>query len=245
LRAKLAELDRLTDEVQRLRAATQTAHSIFVNVEVLEVSLTKMRALGMGLSPTEGSGVQMSGEAAGELIKMLKENNVGRTLACPSLVMVSGRPASFFVGSQIPIPSPADGEKPVDYVQAGVGLDVTADSLGANRVRLRVKPRISAASERTAAGDEQPAIPKLKVWQCDASCEMEFGQTFILPSQIERRVEARREDSGRVVETTIDVARWVVVHVEDASNAKVAQRLSAAEPTVSNSGPYTSRPVNR
>jgi hypothetical protein len=112
-------------------------------------------------------------------------------------------------------------------------------------VRLRVKPRISSASEPIAAGNGHPAVPKLKVWQCDASCEMEFGQTVILPSVIERRVEARQEENGRVVETSIDVARWIVVHVEDAAHANVATRFSKDEPSAPKSEPYTSRAVTR
>ena len=102
-------------------------------------------------------------------------------------------------------------------------------------VMARRDPRTGAAP-----GNGQPAIPKLKVWQCDASCEMEFGQTFILPSQIEQRIEARREEGGRVVETSIDVARWVVVHVEDAANAKVAERVISAESATPGATPYTS-----
>jgi Flp pilus assembly secretin CpaC len=239
LKAKLAELDRLQGEVQQLREATQTAHSIYVSVEVLEVSLTKMRELGTDISAMQGGIAPMTKRESDEFITMLKVNNVCRTLANPSVMMMSGQPASFFTGSRYAMPLPADSDKPVDYVEAGIGLDVTAEAVGANRVRVSVEPRISSAGEPMATGEGQPAVPRLKVWQCTTSCEMEFGETFILPGQVEERVEAVRRFYGKTEERVNEIARWVVVRVDDAAKATGSQRVIAAEHAVPVGVQYT------
>jgi hypothetical protein len=239
LTAKLAELDRLQSEVQQLREATHTAHSIYVSVEVVEVSLTKMRELGTDVSAIQGGVSPMTRRESDEFIMSLKANNICRTLANPSVMMMSGQPASFFTGSRYAIPLPAGSDKPVDYVESGIGLDVTAEALGANRVRVSVQPRISAASEPMPAGEGQPPIPRLKVWQCTTSCEMEFGETFILPGQVEERVEAVRRFYGKTEERVNEMARWVVVRVDDAAKATASQRAVGAVPPTTVADPYT------
>jgi Flp pilus assembly secretin CpaC len=239
LKAKLAELDRLQGEIQQLREATQTAHSIYVSVEVLEVSLTKMRELGTDISAKQGGVSPMTRRESDEFIMSLKANNVCRTLASPSVLMMSGNPASIFTGSRIAIPLPAGSDKPIDYVESGIGLDVTADAVGANRVRVSVQPRISSASEPMPTGEGQPALPRLKVWQCTTSCEMEFGETFILSGQVEERVEAVRRFYGKTEEKVIEIARWVVVRVDDAAQATGSQRAVGAVPSTTVAAPYT------
>jgi len=222
LATKLAELDRLQAEVQQLRLETQTVQSIYVSVEVLEVSLTKLRQLGMDFAPPLQGIVPRGFD---DLLTSLRQNNVCKTLASPALVTISGRPASFFTGNKFAIPPPEGSDKPIDYVEAGIGLDVTAEAVGANRVRVSVKPRISSASVPMPTGEGQPTLPRLLVWQCATACEMEFGETFIAPGEVEERVETQKRRQGWTVETTEvvnEVARWVVVRVDDASKAAKA-----------------------
>jgi hypothetical protein len=116
---------------------------------------------------------------------------------------------------------------------------VTANAVGANRVRVSVEPRIGSASEPMPAGEGQPDLPRLKVWQCTTSCEMEFGETFILPGQVDERVEAVRRSYGKTEAKVNEIARWVVVRVDDAAKASAALRVIAAETTMPAAIPTT------
>jgi Flp pilus assembly secretin CpaC len=246
LQQKLAELDRLQGEVAELREATGTPHSIYVSVEVLEVSLTKMRELGVDFSSSpgemilagswggrhQGSGAytapgevsehgeaivpQSKDESTPSFIDALIQNNVARVLANPCVMMVSGEPATLFVGEQFPLPRTAP-DAPVEFQEAGIRHDVLAESLGNSRVRLHIRPRISTAGPPEFEVDGLP-VRSLRVQQCELSCETTFGETVAMCGLVTERTEAIIQDGGRVTEKPIEIALWVVVRAEDASN---------------------------
>jgi Flp pilus assembly secretin CpaC len=245
LQQKLAELDRLQAEVAELRESTGTPHSIYVSVEVLEVSLTKMRELGFDFGSNQGEMIlagswqglhhgsgaytapgeesdqgdadvpQPKDESTAPFIDALIQNNVARVLANPCVMMVSGEPATLFVGEQFPLPRTAP-DAPVEFQEAGIRHDVLADSLGNGRVRLHIRPRISTAGPPEFEVDGVP-VRSLRVQQCELSCETTFGETVAMCGLVTERTEAIIQDGGRVTEKPIEIALWVVVRAEDAS----------------------------
>lgn len=239
LKQKLAERDRLQAEIAQLSKETETPQAIRVNMEMLEVSLTKLRKLGLDFSTFENGnfaarltsgdgGVDMVTADVGfdAFLAMLKRTNVAKTLSRPCVMTTSGQRASFFAGVEVPVPAP-DGKAAVTFHEAGTRVDLLAESLGNGRVRLAVKPRISEISDVHALEANGLSVPAFNVRQCAATCEMAFGETAVLSGPTQERVEASRRDDGQVTEATKEIAFWVVVRAEDAAARRESEAASA------------------
>jgi Flp pilus assembly secretin CpaC len=239
LQQKCAELDRLQREVKQLRAATGTAQQILVKVQMLEVSLTKLRNMGMDtdwfangyiyeakirqlLDATGGRADKPMAEPVAKaesndslrFVDWLKQNNLAKVLSEPTLVTVSGRAASVSVGGEFPVPAINDSKTAVDFRNFGTELNLLALALGDNQVHLEVNTRVSAVDYNHAIEISGARIPGLKVRQCDTGFELSFGQTAMLTGLVEQRTEAHQVDGGRTKEVLVDVGLMVVVTPE-------------------------------
>ena len=239
LEQKCAELDRLQREVKRLRAATGTEQQILVKVQMLEVSLTKLRNMGTDTEwfangYVSGAKIRQLLDATGgraetpmaepvvtaesndslRFVDWLERNNLAKVLCNPTLVTVSGRPASLHVGGEFPVPANNDSKAAVDFRNFGTEIDLLALALGDNQVQLEVKTRVSALDYNRAIEINGTRIPGLKVRQCDTGFELSFGQTAVLTGLVEQRTEAHQVDGGRIKEVLVDVGLMVVVTPE-------------------------------
>jgi Flp pilus assembly secretin CpaC len=239
LQSKLAERDRLQSEIDELRKATGTPEQILVRVEILEVSLTKLKQLGIELPESAGgivarpeslaalrrpaayrhssepsvADVPADGTSA-ELVGLLKQNNIGKVLADPSLVVLSDRPASFVVGGQVPVPAAPGSKLALEFQEFGTRVDVRATSLGNNRLRLEVTPRVSEIDESHAIEVQGQRVPGFRVRQCAAGFEAALWQTVIIAGGSQDRVEAIRTSDGRIEERHNEIVTWYVVRTE-------------------------------
>ncbi len=239
LQQKCAEMDRLQREIMRLRAATGTAQQILVKVQMIEVSLTKLQHMGMDtewfangypsgpktqklLDEIRGRAETRSAEPASKaetndsllFVDWLKQNRLAKVLSEPTLVTVSGRPASIHVGGEFPLPANDDTKAAVDFRTFGTELEVQALTLGDNQVRLEVNTRVSAVDYSRAIEINGVRIPGLKVRQCDTGVELSFGQTAVLTGLVEQRTEAHQDDGGQIEDVLVDVGLMVVVTPE-------------------------------
>jgi Flp pilus assembly secretin CpaC len=230
LEEKLEELERLQAEVDRLCAATRTPQQILVKVEVIEVSLTKLRSLGTDFARAtpEGfqkanlaelmtagqSGFSLSAGATADFLGFLKQNNVAKALSDPSLVVTSGRPASILVGGQFPVPAAPGAASSVEFREFGTRVDVLATSLGNDRVRLEIHPRITEIDESRTIEIQGVRVPAFRVRQCNTAYEANFEETVILGGGSTMRVESLRHADGRVEERQNEIATWYVVRAE-------------------------------
>lgn len=215
LQQKLAELNCLQTEIDELRRSTGTPQQILIRVQALEVSLTKLRELGAEFSrrderaakkpaqvasllqnPNGRFGVIDDGESFLSVIESLQQRNIAKVLADPSIVAVSGRPATFNVGGEFPIPAPPGSQQAVDFQQYGTKVDVLAIVQGDNRVRLELRVRVSERDDSRSVEIEGTRVPALHVRQCDSAVELEFGQTGLLTGLVQRRTEVRRTEAG-------------------------------------------------
>jgi pilus assembly protein CpaC len=194
---------------------------VALKVKVMEVSRTKLRKLGFDFALFDGgdfvassasdilqsfSNTTSSVTAAGSTIdfgivdgttsffgvlEALQQNNVSKILADPTITTVSGRPAHFNVGGELPILVPSGlGQVGIEYKEFGTQVDFVPIVLGNGRIRLEVRPRVSEIDDSRSVTINNFVVPALKVRQVDCGVEMNAGQTLALAGLIQERVEA-------------------------------------------------------
>lgn len=194
---------------------------VVLKVKVMEVSRTKLRRMGTdwawwgneffvgsSLSDIIQSVSSTAGSATGAgttidfgvlgndttflgFLDWLQQNNVSKVLADPTLTTVSGRPASFNVGGELPILVPSGlGQTSIEYKKFGTQIDFVPIVLGDGNIRLEVRPRVSEIDDTRSVTINSFVVPALKVREVDTGVEMKAGQTLALAGLIQERVEA-------------------------------------------------------
>jgi len=126
------------------------------------------------------------------VLQALQKDGLGRVLAEPRLVTVSGRPAFLQVGAEIPIGSEGeDRSREVERKFAGTRVDIVPTVLDGGRIRLEVRLRVTEvdpAQTPLAAGRQNPV---LRTWAVDTAVEMQSGQTAVLGGLVQKRLVKR------------------------------------------------------
>jgi pilus assembly protein CpaC len=116
-------------------------------------------------------------------IDALATDNLIHMLAEPNLTAISGETASFLVGGEFPIPIAQGGTSSaisVEFKQFGIGLSFTPTVLSEERIRLHVRPEVSALSTVGAVTMNGITIPSLTVRRADTTIELGSGQSFAI-----------------------------------------------------------------
>ncbi|MGQ9823090.1 MAG: type II and III secretion system protein family protein [Thermogutta sp.] len=240
-------------------------HEVLLHVKVMEVSRTKLRALGFDWTQISGQNIvrsSVSGLISGAtgadaiagtsasavtsgaetfffsvidgsdaffgVLEALRQDNLMKVLAEPTLVTVSGRPAFFQVGGEFPIIVPQSlGTVSIEYKKYGTQVDFVPIVLGNGKIRLEVRPRVSEIDSARSVTINSTTVPGLRVREVDTGVEMKAGQTLAIAGLVETRVEAQRRGLPwisdvpyigvpfrRVVERTNDVELLILVTPE-------------------------------
>ncbi|TGQ66109.1 type II and III secretion system protein family protein [Mesorhizobium sp. M00.F.Ca.ET.186.01.1.1] len=108
------------------------------------------------------------------IIEALEAKGVVRTLAEPNLTTLSGEPASFNAGGEIPIRSvDANGQVQIEFKQFGVNLLFTPVVLDDGKIHMKLAPEVSDLTSFTTAGD--PIFTNRKL---QTVVELRDGQSF-------------------------------------------------------------------
>ncbi|TPI54092.1 type II and III secretion system protein family protein [Mesorhizobium sp. B3-1-3] len=108
------------------------------------------------------------------IIEALEAKGVVRTLAEPNLTTLSGEPASFNAGGEVPIRViGTDGEITITYKQFGVNLMFTPVVLDDGKIHMKLAPEVSDLTGFTTAGD--PIFTNRKL---ATVVELRDGQSF-------------------------------------------------------------------
>ncbi len=196
---------------------------ILLHVKVMEVSRTKLRKLGFDWAAFSGadgliqsaSGIIVSGGAPGAVtssgaetlaatvvggdsffgfLEALRQYNMVKVLAEPTLVTVSGRAASFSSGGEFPILVPQSlGTISVEYREFGTRVDFVPIVLGNGRVRLEVRPQVSEIDPARSVTINSTTVPGLRTRWADTAVEMNAGQTLALAGLIQNQTEAENK----------------------------------------------------
>jgi len=196
---------------------------ILLHVRVMEVSRTKLRALGFDFAKLTGNNLVVSSisgligsVADGELtvsgdqtfafdvvdgssaffgvLEALRQDQLMKILAEPTLVTVSGRPAFFQVGGEFPILVPQSlGTVSIEYKKFGTQVDFVPIVLGDGRIRLEVRPRVSEIDNTRSVTVDSLTVPGLRTREVDTAVEMTAGQTLAIAGLVQTRVESENK----------------------------------------------------
>jgi len=126
-------------------------------------------------------------------VRFLQDNNLAKVLAEPTLVTVSGRPASFLSGGEFPIIVPQSlGVNGVEFKQFGTRVDFVPIVQGSGNIRLEVRPQVSEIDNSRSVEINGILIPALRTRWVDTAVEMRAGQTLALAGLIQSRIEAEK-----------------------------------------------------
>src|SRR4029077_7621441 len=134
-------------------------------------------------------GILGSGGSFYGFLEALRQNNLARLMAEPTLVSLDGRPAQFNVGGQGPIPvQQALGVTTVQYRQFGTQIDFVPIVLGNGMIRLEVRPDITEIDP--SLRDTVPGVPGFRQRTADTAVELKAGQTLAIAGLVFTREDA-------------------------------------------------------
>jgi pilus assembly protein CpaC len=148
---------------------------------------------GLAGTPTFSFSVFDGATAFFGFLEALRDDNLMKVLAEPTLVTVSGRPAYFQVGGEIPVLIPQGlGQVSIQYKKFGTQVDFVPIVLGNGRIRLEVRPRVSEIDSTRSVVLDSLVVPGLRVREVDTGVEMMAGQTLAIAGLVQTRVEANK-----------------------------------------------------
>ncbi|NMM00854.1 type II and III secretion system protein family protein [Paraburkholderia sp. RP-4-7] len=191
---------------------------VMLEVKVAEVSKTLLNQLGAAVNIQGGFGswtgalVSSLLAGVGNGIAVSKANNLpfnvaidaqktdslGKILAEPNLVTLSGQEASFLAGGKVFIPVPQSNGTGGSTItlqeeEFGVGLKFTPTVLAGSRINLKVAPEVSELSPTgvtvTATGVSGSAIlPLITTRRASTTVQMNDGESFAIGGLIQNNI---------------------------------------------------------
>jgi pilus assembly protein CpaC len=114
-------------------------------------------------------------------IDALKQQNLVKVLAKPTLVAISGQEAAFLAGGEFPIPVPqAFGVVTIQFKKFGVGLVFTPNVLNGKHISMNVAPEVSELDFANALRLQGFTIPAITTRRASTTIELADGQSFAI-----------------------------------------------------------------
>lgn len=115
----------------------------------------------------------------------LEAKGMAKTLAEPTLVALSGEPASFLAGGEFPIPVAGGAGGNADAITVafktfGVSLAFTPTVLGNNVINLIVEPEVSSLDPSASVTINDISIPGLQTRRASTTLELRDGESFAI-----------------------------------------------------------------
>ncbi len=144
-----------------------------------------------GNAPTVALGIVDQSSGFFLFISALQRNQLLKVLAEPTLVTVSGRPAYFLSGGELPMPIPQSlGTISIQFRKFGTQVDFVPIVLGNGRIRLEVRPKISEIDPTIGTTLNNTTVPGFRTREVDTAVELMAGQTLALAGLIQTEVQS-------------------------------------------------------
>jgi len=112
---------------------------------------------------------------------MLKQHNLTKILAEPTLISISGQEASFLAGGEFPVPVPQSfGVTTIKFKQFGVSLNFNPTVLSDGNISLKIAPEVSELDFSNGVNFEGFTIPALVTRKVQTIIELKDGQSFAI-----------------------------------------------------------------
>jgi pilus assembly protein CpaC len=128
----------------------------------------------------------------GVTIKALQAKNLLQILAEPNLLASNGKEASFLAGGEFPFPVVQGGANintvTIQFKEFGVRLNFTPTVTSSGKIRLKVKPEVSALDFNNAVNIGGFLVPALSTRRAETEVELADGQSFAIAGLLYNRV---------------------------------------------------------
>ncbi len=195
---------------------------VLLHTRIMEVSRTKLRELGIdwafinngdALISSPGDMVNVAGSTASDIVantgssaanvrvfannfqglmKALREEDLVKFLAEPTVVATHGRPARFTVGGKVPYLVPAgNGAVTVQYEEFGTSVDFLPFVVGPGRIRLEIRPEVKEVDSSIGITVPGTSVPGFSQRYVETAVELQAGQTLALAGLLQSRTESQ------------------------------------------------------
>jgi Flp pilus assembly secretin CpaC len=114
-------------------------------------------------------------------IQALQERRQVRTLAEPTLTMLSGEQGSFLAGGEIPIAFVGgQGQVSIQYKEFGIRLNLLPIVTDDGKIQMQVAPEISSLDAANGVSTNSISVPAFVSRKMNTTLLVEQGQSFIL-----------------------------------------------------------------
>ncbi len=126
-------------------------------------------------------------------LRALVEQGKARILSAPTLITLEGKPATFFVGGQIPVVTAgALGSVSTDWKSYGVSLKITPTVDLQNYIVLSIQPDVSDLDWANAVQTQGYAIPAVREKKLNATVRVRSGETVGLGGLINTKTSIKK-----------------------------------------------------
>lgn len=137
------------------------------------------------------NGIRINGGGFDALIAALRQQNLIKLLAEPTVVATHGRPARFTVGGKVPYIVPSgNGAVTVRYEPYGTSVDFLPFVIGPGRIRLEVRPEVSEPDIANGIDSNGIQVKAFTQRYVETAVEMQAGQTFAIAGLLQTRTES-------------------------------------------------------
>lgn len=123
-------------------------------------------------------------------LDLMERKGLVKTLAEPTLIALSGEPASFLAGGEFPVPVAQTGGNgignniTVEFKPFGVSLGFTPTVLDDGVINLVVEPEVSSIDRNASININGLVIPGLQTRRAKTTLELRDGQSFAIAGLI-------------------------------------------------------------
>lgn len=124
----------------------------------------------------------------------LRQDNLLRVLAEPNLVALSGKPANFLVGGEVPVPVPQGIQQvTIEFKRFGILLDFLPTVLSDQMIRLYVRPEVSELDPTTGQLIQGQFVFGFRQRSAETTIEIGNGQTLAIGGLLSDTLRGRTD----------------------------------------------------
>ncbi|MCY4012158.1 MAG: pilus assembly protein N-terminal domain-containing protein [Gammaproteobacteria bacterium] len=196
--------------------------------EVAEIGVVEpLRSADGGIVLAQRREVNSGKYRATAFLEALADNGLVVIHARPTLTTVSGQPAEFFSGLEIPVPTISDRVVGTQYRQTGVSLSFTPTVLADDQISLTVQPRIReiAAGGATIAGT---IVPNINERSASTTVELGDGESIAIAGLYRRHATA--SESG--IPLLKDIPLWGALFQTSRETERAVELIIVVTPRI-------------